>query len=207
MKHYTLSAVFFIGLIINAAAMDRGGINAFKAALINNSQVALTWSTTTGVNTSGFDVERLDANGVWQKLGFVKSGYEDRSTTTYSFTDANPWKGNNFYRLKVTNADGSFNYTDNVLVEFHKSMLGLSFQNYPNPFTSTTTIRYEVLTRGEVRIAVFDMQGTQVQLLVNRVDEPGIHTVDWNAFKNQPGTYIYRIITPNDNLTQTMIKH
>ncbi|MEP6675127.1 MAG: T9SS type A sorting domain-containing protein [Ferruginibacter sp.] len=184
-----------------------GGIISFKAALVNNSQILLSWNTAVGITNSGFDVERQDASGVWQKIGFVKSGYDDRSNTGYEFTDAAPLKGSNYYRLKFTNPDGSFGYTDNVMLEYRKSMLGYSFQNYPNPFTTSTTIRYEVLTKGQVRIAVFDMNGTEVELLVNRIDEPGIHTVQWNAFRNQPGTYIYRIITQDDNITQTMIKH
>ena len=183
------------------------GITTFKANLINNSQVLLSWNTVTDITNSGFEIERQDASGVWQKIGYVKSGYEDRANTNYEFTDAAPWKGTNYYRLKYTSTDGSVGYTDNVLIEYRKTMLGLSFQNYPNPFTTTTTIRYEVLRRGTVRIAVFDLQGTEVQLLANRIDEPGIHTIDWNGFKNQPGTYIYKIITEDDNITQTMVKH
>ena len=212
MKQFILFTLLAVGLTNTSSSSpinksnNPGAITSFKAILINNSQVALSWNTA-GISNAGFDVERQDANGVWQKLGYVKTGLDDRSVSSYEFTDAAPWKGNNYYRLKYISADGSYNYSDNVMVEFRKTMLGLSFQNYPNPFTTTTTIRYEVLTRGQVRIAVFDLNGTEVQLLVNRFDEPGIHTVEWNAFKNHPGTYIYKIITETDNITQTMVKH
>ena len=53
------------------------------------------------------------------------------------------------------------------------------YQNYPNPFNPVTTIRYDVPKAGPVRIAVYDMLGRQVALLVDAVKEPGAHAVRW----------------------------
>jgi hypothetical protein len=178
-----------------------------KASLINNNQAYITWSGATGISNYGFDVERMDASGNWRKIGYVKAGTIEGAVSMYDYTDPSPFNGKNYYRLKYAGADGTFNYSENVLVELHKSMLGYTFQNYPNPFTTTTTIRYEVLTKGQVRVAVFDLQGTQLELLSNRLEEPGIHTVQWNGFGNKPGTYLYKIITNDDIITQKMVKN
>jgi len=53
--------------------------------------------------------------------------------------------------------------------------------NHPNPFNPMTTIRYEVPKAGHVRIDVFDLRGLRVATLVDRVVQPGSHSVVWDG--------------------------
>jgi hypothetical protein len=61
------------------------------------------------------------------------------------------------------------------------------FQNWPNPFNSTTTMRFSFVDlhgeggRGFVSLKVFDVLGREVATLVNEVKLPGRYTVSWNA--------------------------
>ncbi len=66
-------------------------------------------------------------------------------------------------------------------------------QNFPNPFNPTTTIRYAVAAPGMVRLAVYDMLGREVAVLVNEVKQAGAHGVDWNAAGMPSGVYVYRL--------------
>lgn len=54
-------------------------------------------------------------------------------------------------------------------------------QNYPNPFNPTTTIAYEVPVQARVTIAVYDIGGREIAVLVDRVMGPGSYSVDWDA--------------------------
>ena len=54
-------------------------------------------------------------------------------------------------------------------------------QNYPNPFNPTTTIAYAVPQAGEVRLAVYNILGEEVALLVNEVQVPGFYQVQWDG--------------------------
>jgi hypothetical protein len=66
-------------------------------------------------------------------------------------------------------------------------------QNYPNPFNPTTTIRYALPRAGMVRIEVYDVTGQRVCLLVDRVEEAGVHSVVFDAGILASGAYFYRM--------------
>jgi hypothetical protein len=68
-------------------------------------------------------------------------------------------------------------------------------QNYPNPFNPTTRIGYQVPGPGStwVNLAVYDMLGREVALLVNEKKEPGNHAVTFNANGLASGVYFYRM--------------
>ena len=66
-------------------------------------------------------------------------------------------------------------------------------QNYPNPFTGTSTIEF-VLPRSEhVTLAVYDVTGRRIATLVDREMEAGTHRVAWDAAGLASGTYLYRL--------------
>jgi phosphatidylserine/phosphatidylglycerophosphate/cardiolipin synthase-like enzyme len=74
------------------------------------------------------------------------------------------------------------------------------FQNYPNPFNQETVIRYRLPGIGPVRIAVYDLQGREVTLLIRQRQAAGIHAVHWDgrddAGRPLPtGMYVVRIRT------------
>jgi hypothetical protein len=66
-------------------------------------------------------------------------------------------------------------------------------QNYPNPFNPTTTIWYEVPVATQVRIAVYDILGNEVALLLEGLRPPGRYSVEWDAGKFPSGVYFYRL--------------
>ncbi len=59
----------------------------------------------------------------------------------------------------------------------------------PNPFNEKTTISYAVANEGPVKIALYDLLGREIALLVNGVKKPGIHTVELNAANLSSGIY------------------
>jgi hypothetical protein len=67
------------------------------------------------------------------------------------------------------------------------------FQNYPNPFNPTTTIRFALPKAGVVKLAVFDILGQQVAVLVDQELMGGMHSAEWNAKEKPSGVYFYRL--------------
>ena len=80
-------------------------------------------------------------------------------------------------------------------------------QNYPNPFSSGTEIRYEILAANHVRIKVFDMLGRELMTLVNRYQQPGNYSVPFNPGELSAGGGIYycAMTAGNDLKTMKMI--
>jgi uncharacterized delta-60 repeat protein len=70
-------------------------------------------------------------------------------------------------------------------------------QNYPNPFNPTTNISFTVPNAGNVKIAVYDMLGREVSVLVNENLNAGSYTYDFNASGLSSGTYFYKMTAGN----------
>ncbi len=84
------------------------------------------------------------------------------------------------------------------------------FTNYPNPFNPTTTISYALPNAAQVRIHVFDLTGRLVKTLVDSEQQPGLHSIAWDARDEAGkevanGMYICRMIAGGEVLHQKMI--
>ncbi len=71
-------------------------------------------------------------------------------------------------------------------------------QNYPNPFNPVTTINYRLEQKAEVALAVYNMLGHRIRLLVNAAQMPGTHEATWNGLDDQgipapSGLYYYQM--------------
>lgn len=66
-------------------------------------------------------------------------------------------------------------------------------QNFPNPFNPSTTIKYNILKEGFVKIYVFNNSGKEVMKLVNERKIAGNYEVKLNATNLSSGIYFYRI--------------
>lgn len=78
-------------------------------------------------------------------------------------------------------------------------------QNFPNPFNPSTTVRYQTPIAGEVRLAVYDLLGRQVALLVDGVQTAGYHSAVFNAAKLSSGMYVYRLTAAGYAAQKSMI--
>ncbi|MEZ4699131.1 MAG: T9SS type A sorting domain-containing protein [Rhodothermales bacterium] len=76
---------------------------------------------------------------------------------------------------------------------------------HPNPFIPVTTVRYAVPQTGWVRVAVYDMPGRQIQVLVDGLMADGTHEVTFDGGGLPGGTYVYRVETPTAIETYTIL--
>jgi hypothetical protein len=184
--------------------------SALRADVITISGVAeedkvnLTWQASDETNVSGFDIEKSTASS-WEKMGSLQPAGIGLPGNTYSFNDYQPAEGLNYYRLKIVDSMGQFAYSDVINVEL-KAKKNLIHQNVPNPFSSATTIPYEVAEKGLVKIAVYNTHGLQVAVLVNEFRLPGSYTVRWDATNIPSGNYYYTLIAGNKITTRKMLK-
>ena len=66
-------------------------------------------------------------------------------------------------------------------------------QNYPNPFNPATEITFAVRESGPVELAVYNMLGRRVAVLVSEDMSSGEYTVHFDASSLASGVYIYRL--------------
>ncbi|HRP89335.1 MAG TPA: T9SS type A sorting domain-containing protein [Edaphocola sp.] len=111
----------------------------FNAEKVENSAV-LKWTTATEKNNRGFEVERSTKAHDWTTLGFVNSKAQNGASNTilnYNFTDSKPELGDNFYRLKQVDFDGTSTYSTIRVLQFSGSK---AIKVYPNPAGDYVTI-------------------------------------------------------------------
>ncbi|HKB87623.1 MAG TPA: DUF1028 domain-containing protein [Ignavibacteriaceae bacterium] len=67
------------------------------------------------------------------------------------------------------------------------------FQNYPEPFNPSTTIKYRVSEVSFVTLKVYDVIGNEIATLVNQEKPKGSYKVDFNAASLPSGVYFYQL--------------
>ena len=77
--------------------------------------------------------------------------------------------------------------------------------NYPNPFNPETTIRYALPQAGQVHLAVYNLLGREVAILVEGSKPAGHHTVRFGADNLASGVYVYRLQAQGKTIVRTMI--
>jgi hypothetical protein len=78
-------------------------------------------------------------------------------------------------------------------------------QNYPNPFNPSTNIQYTLESRGKVRLAVYDLLGREVAVLVDGYQNVGTHQVVFSRAGLSSGIYFYMLRTANGVVTKKMV--
>lgn len=149
-------------------------------------------------------------NGSWQDLSPVYSGSSSNVWTFYwvslvPYADSLVQIGFFFHSEDVWPGGwetGPGWYIDEFMTNFDPvAVRDLSdlpielhlYQNYPNPFNAGTTIRYVVSHSGHVRLAIFDIIGREVAVLVDCIQEAGEKSVIWDATKFASGAYLCRL--------------
>ena len=66
-------------------------------------------------------------------------------------------------------------------------------QNFPNPFNPATVVRYHLPVASDVKLAVYDMLGREVSVLVNERREAGVHEVKCDGSNLGSGVYFCRL--------------
>jgi photosystem II stability/assembly factor-like uncharacterized protein len=79
------------------------------------------------------------------------------------------------------------------------------YQNFPNPFNPLTIIKYDILTEGMVKLAVFDMLGRELKSIVSENQKPGSYTVQYDASELSSGVYFYKLYANGFNQTRKMM--
>lgn len=83
---------------------------AFTATKQNNTSL-LTWQTASELNNEGFEIERSSDSKSFEKIGWVNGHGTTLNTNSYKFIDTNPFKGNNYYRLKQIDYDNKYEHS------------------------------------------------------------------------------------------------
>ena len=128
---------------------------SFDAKLNAQEEVDLTWTTSHEENVSHFEAEHSTDGKTFSTLGKIPANKPDDDITNhYQLTHPNPVNGHNYYRLKMVDLDGKFEYSPLRWVDLSDELVTLL---YPNPSG------YEVFLKmpgvKDASILVYNLEG------------------------------------------------
>jgi hypothetical protein len=126
------------------------------SATLNGNEVLLQWQTQQEINSDYFTVERSEDGINWSPIATVKAMGTTTEVTNYSFTDEDPLHPASYYRLQMTDEDGSALNSGVVNIQFQNTENNISV--YPNPIQQSS---FTVKTGSEevARIQLYGSDG------------------------------------------------
>ena len=134
----------------------------FNARALDN-EVKLDWATTTEINNNFFTIERSNDGRSFQKIASISGNGNSSNFNKYSYLDTAPLNGMNYYRLKQTDFDGKFSYSDIRTIEFND---GKQLSIYPTMVEQSLTIESNAGFDTESEIIVRDMRGRRLSSFI-----------------------------------------
>lgn len=149
---------------------------------------SLTWATSEETNSDRFEVQRSSNGKEWTTIETVQSAGESTTVRTYEARDKSPMNGENLYRLKMVDNDGSTAFSSVKSLKFDVA----STVVYPNPvvdFLHLSDKNWDKVSE----VSIYDNVGSQVYISKStpetRIDVrsliPGIYTI---RIKNTDGS-------------------
>jgi hypothetical protein len=171
---------------------------SFDASKIDKTSALLKWTSVSEENAREFVIER-SANGGsgWKDIGTVPASGNSSLTHNYSFTDKQVLSGNNYYRLRIVDADGKISYSLVRSLSFGTSQ---DIKAYPNPVKD---LLYLSLPAGDGNQTVVIRDITSRELVRKHINGVQNTSIDMSGFT--PGLYTVELLKNNRMVFQKKI--
>ncbi|MEO8087364.1 MAG: T9SS type A sorting domain-containing protein [Bacteroidota bacterium] len=140
----------------------------FFQARADGSKVLLTWETAAEVNNDYFTIEKASPNMRFEKVLAMNGAGNSNHSSYYDAADPNPFNGVSYYRLKQTDFDGLYSYSQTEEINFeHQVTTSIS----PNPVTKDrdVTLSLESSNEEDVNLQIRDALGAVVYSFIKPV--------------------------------------
>jgi hypothetical protein len=180
-------------------------------AKLEDGTVNLNWVTAAEINNDYFTIERSNDGKKYTEIYRERGAGNSTNTLYYKGNDDSPAKGYNYYRLKQTDYDGHFSYSDVKTVRVKKSAVEGSEMKiesvYPNPFSDNFKINFTLKKSAIVNVVLMNANGQIVaQDKIQAVD--GLNTYDYlNSIGLKNGIYIVALMYDDQKVIQKIIKN
>lgn len=183
------------GIILPVSIID---FNIFKF----NKKVNISWKSLDEKNILLYEIERSVDGKTFTSIGKIPVQKNTMNGKKYFFTDSFPLTGVNYYRLKIWDETGVYNYSEIQEVWMEKDLS--KFEIFPNPLSSNSPevqIKNHSLSSGIYNFLLLNMEGkiiSEKKFFVNNTT-----IITWKINKQLiPGMYFLKI--QNENFTQSM---
>ena len=179
-------------------------ISDFKVLPLEGA-VKIMWDISSDEAIEGFNIYRT---GGGEEL--LLNGSDLIAAESREFTDTDVEGGTEYvYTLGVVTSDGLEMKSMTESVEARAIPLALR-QNYPNPFNPVTTISFTLPKKVYVNLAVYNVEGKLMRVLVDETLDGGLKEIPWDGRDSKgieaaSGVYFYKLKADKKVLTRKMV--
>ncbi len=180
-SNVVISASDTLSFIANIVPVKWGKFTVEKAGLT----ALLNWNTLQEQNSSVFIIERSSDGEHFEAIGTVRAAGNSNANLQYSFVDANPIVGLNYYRLGQVDKDGTIRYSTIRSVKFDGTKGTINI--YPNP----TKDKIVVAIQGENFSKEMIITNVSGQVVGRFILSKALNQINLSSFA--PGAYFLKI--------------
>ena len=176
-------------------------------ANVDEDKVALKWITASEINNDYFTIERSADAKIWKNVLTTNGAGNSNQILEYFEKDYQPLKGISYYRLKQTDFNGEFSYSNIVPVKYNNSSNNNNLNLFPSPITvgETLHIEFKNIFEDELLVVLRDIKGSEYysKVIVNIEDGKLIGVpIDMNI---PSGVYLITATSENQMYCQKLI--
>ncbi len=163
----------------------------------NEGKSLLKWEALLKQDVSNYEIQYSLDGSSFVTLETVKAITDNNTLKSYSYLHTYPVPGDNYYRLKQTDLNGSSVYSKAVVINHSTSNKTINF--IYNPFSKVAIIVNK--DEAPMSISILSKEGMIVkeQRAFSKVE-----ILDLSKFSS--GTYVFNVITDKNNLTQEIVQ-
>ncbi len=172
--------------------------------VVSSNYYELNWGGGDYKNAESYSIERSTDETAFSELNKVQADREENKEYSYITEKLNEAEVI-YFRVKQVNIDASEVYSPVVKVGqgiVEDIVLG---QNFPNPFNPSTNIEFELLQDSDVKVVVYNLEGSEVAVLHKGFLSKGKYQFKFDGSEFPSGIYLYKVSTPQYTQTRKMI--
>lgn len=161
---------------------------SFNAERVNK-EVDLFWSTAMEINNDYFSLERSADAINFECLGHVDGAGNSQAQLNYTYIDENPLTGVSYYRLKQTDFNGNYKYSNIVAVNIKEVEI---INIYPNPANTDSKVIINSPEDQQVDFVIISSDGKLVReksALLNK----GVNSIQMDINELAEGHYTFSV--------------
>lgn len=174
-------------------------------ARVNNSKVALQWSTADEVNFSHFLLQRSTDGKEFANVTMIMS---NSHSLDYSYGYTESFNQNApailYYRLKMVDIDGTFKYSNIRVVKMNGFSSQLTVSTYPNPVTSE--LRITIPANWQNHEVSYDVVNLNGNIVKHKVANNASQTETFQVNDLKAGVYVIRLKSGSESAVQQVVK-
>ena len=170
-------------------------------ASVHAGDVQVDWTTIGELNVINYSVQHSVDGVTFTNVSTVIAN----NSAVYSATDSKAVAGTNYYRIKVSNNDGTINYSNVAIVEVGNT--SASIAAYPNPLVGAKlNVSFNNLEAGKYNLAVYNTLGAKVvEKSISFIGGTSVEQLSINSHLSA-GTYTLRVSNANGASYQSKVE-